>query len=449
LNENFDITKLSDDLFRHEAGKLVALLTRILGTENLELSEDVVQETFISALRIWSLKGIPENPSGWLFKAAKNKAIDILRKNKFSTRIDFSDPERRLLKSEYTLSSVIEILWREEEIQDDLLRMMFACCHAEISQENQITLMLKTLCGFSTTEIAKAFLTTEDTVSKRLYRTKNFFRERKIKPEFPDAEKIIAAVDSVLRTIYLIFNEGYNATETDQFIRKDLLEQAMYLCSLLAENKFTQGPEVYAAMALMYYHASRIESRIGKEGEIILLAEQDRTKWDQQMITIGNEYLSKAAYGQRISTYHIEAAIAYEHCISRSFEETNWKNVLNYYDLLATIDPGAVVMFNRLTVIRHIFGVEKALEEINHSPHKKDWEKNYLYHSLLGNIYSSTDPLRAREHYETAAALTRSEAEKKLLLKKAAETFPKFSAADSDTVTLDPPVPDKSNHNGK
>ncbi len=181
----FDINKLSDDLFRHEAGKMVALLTKIFGTENLELSEDVVQDTFVNAMQVWTSRSIPVNPSAWLFKVAKNKAIDVLRRNKFSKQIDFNDTERILLKSEYTLATVMEKLWRDDEIHDDLLRMMFACCHPEISEENQITLMLKTLCGFSTSEIAKAFLIPEDTVSKRLYRTRNFFREKMIKPECP------------------------------------------------------------------------------------------------------------------------------------------------------------------------------------------------------------------------------------------------------------------------
>lgn len=168
------INTLTDHLFRHESGKMVAVLTKIFGTENLETAEDVIQQTFMDAIQVWKLKGIPENPSAWLFRVAKNKAIDVIRKNKHSQQYDFNDSERALLKSEYTLMSTMDHLWKDEMISDDMLRMMFACCHQDISQENQITLILKTLCGFSTAEIAKAFLTSEDTISKRLFKPKHF-----------------------------------------------------------------------------------------------------------------------------------------------------------------------------------------------------------------------------------------------------------------------------------
>jgi len=418
LTGNFDIRKLSDDLFRHEAGKMVAILTKIFGTENLDLSEDVVQDTFITAMQVWSLKGVPDNPSAWLFRTARNKAIDVLRKNKFSDHIDFSDPERVLLKSEYTLSTVMEKLWRDEEIQDDLLRMMFACCHPEISEENQITLILKTLCGFSTGEIAKAFLASEDTVSKRLYRTKSFFREKKIKPAFPEGAEHNSRTQAVLRAIYLIFNEGYNSSHTSQLIRKDLMDQAMYLCKLLAENRNTGLPEVYAAMALMCFHASRTDSRITEPGDIVLLAQQDRSKWNRRLIAEGNDYLNKAAFGDHLSSYHVEAAIAYEHCVAPAFDQTNWQNILGYYDLLAAIHPTSVVALHRLTVIHKVFGVSRTLEEIARSGYQAEWRKNYLYYALLGDLYADSDPASAKEHYQAASRMTKSEAEKKLLLKK-------------------------------
>ncbi len=312
----------------------------------------------------------------------------------------------------------MEQLWRDDELQDDLLRMMFACCHPDISEENQISLMLKTLCGFSTSEIAKAFVTSEDTISKRLYRTKNFFRERKIKPEFPHTAQLKDRTEAVLRTIYLIFNEGYNATHTSELIRRDLLDQAMYLCRLLATNTYTAIPEVYAAMALMCFHTARINSRISEEGDIILLAQQDRSKWNRQLITEGNAYLNKAATGDRLSSYHVEAAIAYEHCVAETFEQTNWQHILAYYNLLVSIHPNPVVMLHRLTVIHKVFGAERTLEEIERSACKSDWEKIYLYYALLGDVYAPTDAVKAKQHYEKARAMTQSEAEKKLLLKK-------------------------------
>ncbi len=418
MSGNFDINQLSEHLFRHEAGRIVAVLTKIFGTENLDLSEDVVQETFISAMQVWTLKGVPDNPSGWLFRVAKNKAIDVLRKNKFSKQIDFSDPERILLKSEYTLNLALDKLWREDEIEDDLLRMMFACCHPELSVENQITLILKTLCGFSTAEIAHAFLTSEDTVSKRLYRTKNFFRDKKIKPEFPGNNKLGASIEAVLHTIYLIFNEGYYATHSNEVVRKDLIDQAIYLCRLLADNVHTQLPEVNAAMALMCFHAARLKSRLTKSGDIILLADQDRSQWDKTLVSAGNDYLNKAASGNKISSYHLEAAIAYEHCTAPTFARTNWRNILNYYNILATINPNPVVMMHRLTAVLKAEGATAALQEIEASTHKSEWEKSYLFHCLLGDVYADIAPQQAKASYETAIEMTSSKKEQQLLTRK-------------------------------
>ncbi|MCJ8164248.1 sigma-70 family RNA polymerase sigma factor [Pontibacter sp. E15-1] len=418
--DQLHIHTISDHLFRHEAGKMVAVLTKVFGTENLELSEDVVQEVFLTAVQVWALKGLPENPSAWLMHAAKNKAIDAIRRNKFSSRMDFSATDRKLLQSEYTMATQIEKLWQEDEIRDDLLRMMFACCHPEVAVESQITLIMKTLCGFSTHEIAKAFLTSHDTISKRLYRTKAFYRERKIKPEFPAADQLKGRTDAVLKAIYLLFNEGYNSTVSDQLIRKDLLGQAMYLCKLLCDTPHTQLPEVYAAMALMCLHAARINSRVSPEGELILLAHQDRATWDRELIREGNAYLNKAAFGESISSYHIEAAIAYEHCTTIDFNDTNWQRILAYYDLLVQVTPTAMVALNRLAVIFKLKGPGATFEEIAQSGFTKEWEKLYLYHSLLGELYLATDTAQAVTHLQKAISLTNSEAEKNLLRKKVA-----------------------------
>ncbi len=187
---------------------MVAVLTKIFGTENLETAEDVVQQTFIDAINIWKLKGFPDNPSAWLFRVAKNKAIDVIRRNKYSVHFDFNSDEKKLLTSEYTIATTMENFWKEELVKDDLLRMMFTCCHPQISQQNQVTLILKTLCGFSIAEIAKAFLTSEDTISKRLYRTKEFFREQKLKFIIPSVSELKNRTNAVLSSIYLLFNEG-------------------------------------------------------------------------------------------------------------------------------------------------------------------------------------------------------------------------------------------------
>ncbi|MGH2649343.1 MAG: RNA polymerase sigma factor [Ginsengibacter sp.] len=416
---NEPIQKLTDHLFRNESKKMVSILTKIFGTENLETAEDVVQDTLLQAMHVWKLKGIPDNPSAWLFRVAKNKAIDVIRKNKHSVQFDFSDNEKILLTSEYTLAATMENFWKADLIKDDLLRMMFACSHPGISKENQITLILKILCGFSTAEIAKAFLTNEETISKRLYRTKEFFRQQKIKLIIPSVDEIKSRTDAVLNTIYLIFNEGYNSTNSEELIRQDIIEEAMMLCKLLAENDHTQQPEVFALMALMCFHSSRSSSRLTKEGEIILLPMQDRSKWDRKLIEEGNEYMNKAAFGDVVSTYHIEAAIAYEHCSAKTFKETNWKKILEYYEWLCNISPSPVNQLNKVVAVMELYGGAMALEELESIKDKKKLESYYLYHSLLGEIYSRLDNLpAAKEHFKTASLLTHSETERKMLKNK-------------------------------
>ena len=414
------VNELTDHLFRNEAKKMVAILTKIFGTENLETSEDVVQDTLLQAIQVWKFKGIPENPSAWLFRVAKNKAIDIIRRNKHSVQYDFSG-ERILLTSEYTINAAMEDLWNEEFIEDDLLRMMFACCHPAISPENQITLILKTLCGFSTSEIAKAFITTEDTIAKRLYRTKEFFRQNRIKLIIPNGEDLKSRTDTVLNTIYLIFNEGYSSTNSEQLIRKDLMNEALMLCKLLSENRHTQIPEVFALMALICFHTSRSDSRVSVNGEMILLPMQDREKWDKELLQKGNEYLSIAAFGNAISKYHVEAAIAYEHCSAATFKDTNWRKILTYYEWLCRISPSPVNELNKVVAVMQVDGPQIALDELEQIKDKKMLSTYYLYYGLLGEIYLRlNDPERAKYNFEFAVRLTASETEKKMLSTKIA-----------------------------
>ncbi|MDI1355114.1 MAG: sigma-70 family RNA polymerase sigma factor [bacterium] len=414
-----DTDKLTEHLFRHESGKMVSVLTNIFGVENLETAEDVVQQTFMDAIAVWKLKGIPENPSAWLFRVAKNKAIDVIRRNKHSVRFDFSEGPRALLTSEYTLSITMDELFKDELIKDDQLKMMFACCHPGISSESQITLILKTLCAFSTAEIAKAFLTTEDTVSKRLYRAKEFFRNEKVRLEIPSVEELKNRTNSVLRAIYLLFNEGYNSTHSQEVIREDLMDEAMMLCKLLAENRYTQVPEVFALTALMCFHAARSKSRTTVEGEIILLPEQDRKKWNHPLIAEGNRYLNIAAFGDEISSYHLEAAIAFEHCSAETFDKTNWMRVLQLYEWLCRVAPSPVTELNRIIAFMQVKGPAAALKEVDLLENKKSLKSYYLYHALLGDIHSKlNNRADARSHFESAIQLTKSRAEQKVLYHK-------------------------------
>ncbi|WP_299261194.1 sigma-70 family RNA polymerase sigma factor [uncultured Aquimarina sp.] len=406
-------------LFRQESGKMVAVLIKIFGTENIELAEDVVQDALVSALETWKFRGIPDNPKAWLYRTARNKAIDIIRRKKHSKTIDFSDPERKLLTSEYTLANTMDNFWKEEHIQDDFLGMMYACCHPNISPENQITFILKSLCGFSTKEVARSFLTTEDTISKRLYRTKAYFRKHKIRPSIPYPEEIDTRTTAVLSAIYLIFNEGYNSTHDDQLIRKDLISQAMWLCKSLLDSKRTQLPEVYALMALMCFHTARVDSRITEEGALILLSDQDRSLWDTELIALGGNYLNQAAFGETLTTYHLEAAIAYQHCTALNYEGTNWKEILKYYDLLSNIDNDPIVSLNRCLILLELHGPEEALLAIEEIKDHKIIHTYYLYYAIMGEIHERLIQTgKAVEYYQQAMQLTQSKPEQQLLHNK-------------------------------
>jgi RNA polymerase sigma-70 factor (ECF subfamily) len=405
------ITELADHLFRREAGKMVAALTRLFGTENLQMAEDVVQDTLLQAFNSWPAKGIPDNPSAWLFRVAKNKAIDCLRHNR---HLLYTDTDEDL-----PAGTDIDRLWQQEVLQDDMLSMMFACCHPKIPDENQITLILKTLCGFSTAEIAKAFLIPEDTVSKRLYRTKEFFRQEKLRLVIPSIADLKSRVDVVLNAIYLLFNEGYNSTQSENLLREDLMDDALMLCRMLTENSYTQQPEVYALMALMCFQYSRNKSRLSPEGEIILLNKQDRTRWNYELINQGNEYMNRAAYGDSVSAYHLEAAIAFEHCTAPSFDKTNWSQILTYYNWLCQIAPSPFTAINRAVAIMQVNGPKAALEALQIIKANNKADGFYLYHAVLGEIYIRLgDCANARLSLEKAIQTTRSAAEKHILKEK-------------------------------
>lgn len=407
-------------LFRQEAGKMVAILTRILGTQNLEIAEDAVQETLLQAMETWSATGLPDNPAAWMYRVARNKAIDVLRRQRHSVAFDFSDGDRILLNSEYTLAATLDTLWSESSVEDDMLGMMFACCHPGLGEESTMALILKTLCGFSTAEIAQAFLTSEDTVSKRLYRAKEFFRKEKIRPALPPDDELKPRLGAVLHSIYLLFNEGYLSASHDHPIRKDLLAEAMGLGRLLADNPHTTGPRACALMALMCFHASRSASRLSPEGDLVLLPRQDRALWDARLIAEGCAYLDRSAAGDTMTAYHLEAAIAFEHCRAPSFAATDWGRILDYYQWLCRIAPSPMAELNRIAVLLQAEGATVALRELEGLSHQAGLRGLPLYHALLGEIRLALgDRDQAKKGFEIAAGMTRSEAGRKVLRDKA------------------------------
>lgn len=414
LNENKEVTKLVDHLFRHESGRMVAVLTRVFGFANIEQAEDIVQDTIIRALETWKYGKLPDNPQAWLYRAAKNKAIDLIRRQKVKHKIESEIAP--LLKSEYTLVPSMNEMFRENEIKDSQLRMMFACCHPSITIESQLTLMLKTLCGLSSKEIGNAFLANEETIQKRLYRTKEKVKSEHISLDYPGADSMLARLDTVLKALYLLFNEGYNSSHPEKLIREDLCEEAMRLTILLTENPKTNQPYTNALLALMCYDASRFDSRVDDKGFIVLLKDQDRTHWNKFLVERGNEYLSCAAKGEMIHEYHIEAAIASIHANSKSYEQTNWEMILQLYNNLFNRSQNPMVAINRCIVLGEVEGHKKAIAELGKI---KGLTNNCYYNTSLGEMHlKSGDKDQALKYFHYALALTSSNAEIELIRRK-------------------------------
>ena len=402
---------LVDHLFRHEAGKMVSVLTRIFGLKHIEIAEDIVQDTFLKALDEWSFHKIPENPPAWLYRVAKNRTIDIIRHQKYVA--EYEQELNLLLKSEWTLSHSLNNLFLDSEIEDSQLRMIFTSCHPELPKESQIALTLKTLCGFSVGEISRALLTTDANINKRLFRAKQKLRDENLKFEIPAGKSLDERLDSVYKVIYLLFNEGYKSSDPDTVIRKDLCAEAIRLCKLLAEHPAGNKPKTYALLALMCFHAARLDARLDDNGYIILLKEQDRSKWDRSLISKGYEYLNESSEGDELSEYHLEAGIAANHASALSFEETDWENVFKLYDMLVKIHPSPVTYLNRAIVIGQIRGAKAAIAELEKI---KDLDEYYLYHTTFAEFYSLLKQnSSALKHLNKALKLTKSKAEKKLI----------------------------------
>ncbi|HXD94539.1 MAG TPA: sigma-70 family RNA polymerase sigma factor [Bacteroidia bacterium] len=412
--KNSDVHKVVDHLFRHEAGKMVSVLTRIFGFKNIEQAEDVVQDTILKALEVWKFGKIPDNPQAWLYRAAKNKAIDVLRRQQLKYKID-SDISY-LLKSEYTLAPALNEMFTENEIKDSQLRMMFACCNTSFTQEVQITLMLKTLCGLSAKEIGKAFLSNEETIQKRIYRTREKIREENITLDYPGANAMTQRTDAVLKTLYLLFNEGYHSSHPEKLIREDLCEEAMRLCLLLIENPKTNLPQTNALLALMCYHVSRFGARLDDKGLIVLLKDQDRNQWNKILIEKGNEYLNYSAIGKMVHDFHIEAAIASAHANATSYENTDWKMILKLYDTLLSRTNNPMVAINRAVVLGEAEGCHKAIIELEKL---KSSTENCYYNTSLAEMYMRVgDKETAKKIFGKALELTSSNAEIELIRRK-------------------------------
>lgn len=412
-----DIAGLTEHLFRHEAGKLVAVLTGIFGIERLQLAEDVVQEAMVRALQTWPYYGVPKNPAAWLTQAAKNLALDTIRREK-----NFHEKQPQIISHIEQLPGEAEAGNSpafETEIKDDRLRMMFVCCHPLISREDQVALALKTLCGFSPPEIAKAFLTTEAAIAKRLTRAKQRIREAGIRFEIPEGDELARRFDAVLQSLYLLFNEGYKASSGESLIREDLCQEAIRLTQLLAEHPAGNQPKTHALLALMLLNAARIPSRTDADGNLLRLQEQDRARWLQPMIARGMFHLAHSAAGHELSEYHLQAGIAACHCAARDYAATDWKHILEMYDRLTEFDDSPVVALNRAVAVAEIHGPQAGIEAVSAIQNLQSLESYYLLHAVLGEFEIRLNHSRAAAgHFRKAMQLAEIKSEQAFLAKR-------------------------------
>jgi RNA polymerase sigma factor (sigma-70 family) len=404
-----DIPKFVDHLFRREAGKMVSYLTRIFGLARLDAAEDVVQDTLLRALEIWPVQGVPENPSAWLMRVARNRAIDVIRRDQ---HLSYFTPElTEFLIASANQSDPVEIF--EKEIQDDQLRMMFSCCNSELSIDAQVTLILKTLCGFSVSEIAHALLTTPDAIEKRLGRARKVFRSSGAFVELNDPSEIPKRLEAVYQAIYLLFNEGYHGSQTEMTVREDLCFEAIRLALLLGEHPGSQTPKTYALIALLCFHAARLAGRIDDDGALIQLELQDRGKWDRALIGRGFHFLQKASIGNEVSEFHLEAAIASMHCAAQSYEQTDWARIVELYDLLYRLQPTPIIALNRAVALGKASGPEEGLAELAKLQDSERLKHYPFYPAAQGEFHLLAGrPADAAKQFEQAFKLARNESER-------------------------------------
>ncbi|MCB1022876.1 MAG: sigma-70 family RNA polymerase sigma factor [Acidobacteria bacterium] len=413
------VNKMVDHLFRHSSGQMVAVLTRIFGFENLEIVEDAIQETLIKALRQWTIKGIPENPTAWMIQVAKNHILDQFRRAK---KFDSTEDKRvEDLRAAYS-KSIDEKFRYPRELQDDLLCMMFAVCDPVLMPDSQIALTLKIVGGFSVSEIAQGFLGSEEAVAKMITRAKTRLKESKPTLEVPPPDDLEPRIEAVLKVLYLMFNEGYSTSGGKEGIRSDLCFEAIRLGRILSEHPVTGSPKVEALLALFFFQGARLQARNNGSHDIMLLADQERGLWDRKMISAGLFHLKRSASGSELSNYHLEAEIASCYVLAADLDSTDWTRILECYDRLLDRKYSAVIALNRIIVLSKVKGTAAALNEIE-QPRVKELLQKYLpFHIAYRHLLLENERLSsAEETYKYALSLSHNEPTRRFLQKKLAD----------------------------
>ena len=410
--------ELDDHLFRRESGRMVAALTRIFGVHNLELAEDVVQDAFVRALETWRLRGVPDNPAAWLMTAAKNRALDVLRRDR--TARTFAPEMGRLLDTEWTLSPAVNEAFEVHTIRDEQLRMMFSCCHPRLGEEVQVALILNILCGFGAAEIASAFLTGRAATEKRISRGKKVLAASKRLFDLTDTD-FVSRLATVQRALYLLFNEGYHGS-SEPAVRADLCAEAMRLVALLRQYPPADTPATNALAALMHLHAARLASRVGDDGELNRLPDQDRSRWDRRVVDEGLALLERSAIGDDLTSYHIEAAIAAEHVRAPTVSATDWRTIVELYDRLMTLQPSPVVALNRAIAIGERDGAAAGLAALDAIEDRERLTAYPFYHAAVAELALREGRGEdARDHFAAAIKLSRNPLERRFLERRVRE----------------------------
>jgi RNA polymerase sigma-70 factor (ECF subfamily) len=406
--------ELEDHLFRREAGRMVSVLTRLFGVRHLALAEDVVQDAFRQALEIWKFRGVPDDPSAWLMTTAKNRALDVLRRERTQRR--FAPDLALRLESEWTLAPVVDEVFDAGGLRDSQLRMIFSCVHPLLPEETQVALVLHLLCGFGIDETAAAFLKNPAAMEKRLGRAKKTLQESKELFDLRGEQDVAARQPAVLRALYLLFNEGYHGASPEAAVRAELCDEALRLTALLLENPPTATAEAQALAALFHFLRARLPSRLDEAGDLALLGDQDRSRWDRRHLAQGRRLLELSARGDALTAFHLEAGIAALHAAASSLETTDWDGIVSLYDALLRLDPSPVIALNRAVALAQRDGAARGLEAIERIAGRERLRRYPFYHCARGEMERRLGHHeQARAEFATALRLARNPAEKRFL----------------------------------